>query len=122
MSVGRVLDVYISFSPASTQHCKTSLQYSKKSGLLLSAYTEACSIELQTPPKSATTAVDTCRLARVAWERDASPAATLGSQLPLRRCLQRSEQNCVCQETLVRTAVIQQRGGDIWKTVQLKEL
>lgn len=36
--------------------------------------------------------------------------------------LQCSEQNHMCQETLVHTAVIQQRGGDIWKTVGLKEL
>jgi len=36
--------------------------------------------------------------------------------------LQRSQQNCMCRETLVRTAVIQQRGGDTWKSVWLKEL
>lgn len=36
--------------------------------------------------------------------------------------LQCSEQNHMCQEILVHTAVIQHRGGDIWKTVGLKEL
>ena len=128
-------------------HSIAELAYStKKNCLLLSTDPEACSTELQTSPKCATTAVDTCWLTRVAlqglpcWPRlgagggrdpcPASSAAMLGSRLLThsRRAprmhggLQRSEQNHMCRETLVHTAVIQQRGGDIWKTVQLKEL
>lgn len=118
----------------------------KQRGLLLSAYPEACSTEVQTPPKRAMTAVNTCWLARVALQSlpcwlhlgaggektpySASPAAMLGSWLTTHsqrapctyRGLQCLEQNHMCKETLVHTAVIQQRGGDMWKTVKLKEL